>query len=293
MRKVWDLLKETFRDWREDDAPELAAALSYYTIFSLGPLLLIAVSVAGMLFGTRAAQEEIFSQVRSVVGHDAAGLLQTMMESQSKGKAGMWATIVGIVLLLVTASGVFGHLQKALNQIWEVAPRPDLGLKQTLKVRFLSMTMVLGTGFLLMVSLLLSALLSGFQQFLEARFPGGQAVEWCVSLVIITALFAAIFKVLPDVEIGWSDVWIGALITGVLFNLGKLGITLYLANSSLVSGFGAGGSLVLVLVWVYYSSLLLFFGAEFTQVYAKWHGSQIRPSAHAIRVVQERRPIAS
>lgn len=297
MKKYFAMLKETFQEWKEDDAPQLAAALSYYTIFSLGPLMLIVVSVAGLVFGDAAAQDQVFQQVRSVMGENAAEAIRSMMEGRSQGNAGLWGTIIGIVLLLISASGVFGQLQKALNEVWEVAPRPDLGIWGTVKARFLSMTMVLGLGFLLLVSLLLSTALSSLQEFMQGQFPGSQLLwqlaGFAVSLAVMVGLFAAIFKVLPDAEIKWSDVWVGAATTAVLFEAGKWLISLYLANSSMVSNFGAGGSLVVVLVWVYFSSMLLFFGAEFTQVYARRKGRSIRPSEHAVRVVQEKRQVAS
>lgn len=297
MRKYFDMLKETFKEWKEDDSPQLAAALSYYTIFALGPLILIVVSVAGLVFGDAAAQQQVFEQIRQVMGENAASSIQTMMEARSQGGSGVWGTIIGVVLLLLSASGVFAQLQKALNEIWEVAPRDDLGLWGTIKTRFLSMTMVLGLGFLLLVSLLLSAALSSLQEFMQGQFPGSQllwqGLSALVSLAVMVGLFAAIYKVLPDVEIKWSDVWMGAGITAVLFEAGKWLISLYLANSSMVSNFGAGGSLVVILVWVYFSSMLLFFGAEFTQVYSRRKGRGIKPSSHAVRVVQERRQVAS
>lgn len=293
MKKYLELLKETFTEWREDEAPALAAALSYYTIFSLAPLMLILIGVAGLFFGEESARNSIMEQARSMVGKDGAEAIGQMLQNTHQNNQGPVAAITGVVLLLVGASGVFGQLQTALNKIWEVAPAPDRGIWGTIKARFLSMSMVLGIGFLLMVSLVISAAVASLGQWIGGIAGSTQAFmqlgEWLVNIAIFTGLFAMIFKVLPDVEIEWKDVWVGAGATAVLFALGKVAIGLYLAKSGTGSTFGAAGSLVVLLVWVYYSSMLLFFGAEFTQVWARHHGARLQPTNGAVRVLRDKK----
>ena len=286
-----ELVKETFREWSEDKASRLAAALAYYTIFSIPPLLLIAIAIAGQVFGTETAQAELSNQIEQLVGSTAADAIEQMLENASRPGGGLIATIVGIATLLFGASGVFGQLQEAMNTIWEVAPRPDRGIMGTIKDRFLSFTMVLGIGFLLLVSLVLSAALALLGNFLEGLVPGGtvivmRIVNLAISLGIMTLLFALIFKVIPDVEIEWRDVWVGALVTAVLFTLGKEAIGWYMGRFAPGSTYGAAGSLVVLLLWVYYSAQILFLGAEFTQVYARRYGSRIRPGESAIMLTE-------
>jgi len=288
------VVKGTFREWSEDKASRLAAALAYYTIFSIPPLLLIAIAIAGQVFGTEAAQAEVSNQIGTLVGPTAADAIEQILENASQPGGGLIATIVGIAALLFGASGVFGQLQEAMNTIWEVAPRPDRGIMGTIKDRFLSFTMVLGIGFLLLVSLVLSAALALVGNFLAELVPGGavvvmRIVNFAISLGITTLLFALIFKIIPDVEIEWSEVWVGALVTAILFTLGKELIGWYMGRFAPGSTFGAAGSLVVLLLWVYYSAQILFLGAEFTQVYAKRQGSGIRPDESAVRLTEEER----
>jgi membrane protein len=287
------VLKETYSDWSEDKASRLAAALAYYTAFSIAPLLLIAIAVAGLVFGREAAQGQVFAQLDGLLGSDGASAIQTGIANSDKAGVGTLSAIIGTLTLIWSASGLFGQLQDALNTIWEVQPDPNAGIVATIKRRFLSMTMVLGIAFVLLVSLVLSAGLSAVGGFLGETLPGGnviwQVLNFVVSFVIITALFAAIYKVLPDAEIAWSDVWIGAAVTALLFTIGKLLIGLYLGHASIGSTFGAAGSLLVFLVWVYYSAQILFFGAELTQVYARRYGSRIRPSEGAVALTDEAR----
>ena len=296
-KTIWLLLKETFSEWSEDKASRLAAALAYYTIFSIAPLLIIAIAVAGLAFGQEAARGQLDRQIQGLVGQQSAELIQTMVESASKPTSGIIATVIAIATILFGASGLFGQLQDALNTIWEVEPKPGRGILGIIKDRFLSFTMVLGIGFLLLVSLVLSALLSALDPYLTDLLPGSiyllQILNFVISFGVITLLFAMIYKILPDVKIAWSDVWIGAAVTSLLFALGKFLIGLYLGNSSAGSAYGAAGSLVILLLWIYYSAQILLFGAEFTQVYAKkygsWAASQRKPAPFQRKLKLSRR----
>jgi membrane protein len=287
-RALFGLLKETYQDWSEDKASQLAAALAYYTAFSIAPLLLISIVVAGFVFGREAAQGQIFAQLEGLLGADAASVVQTSIANSQQSGAGTLSAIVGIATLIWSASSLFAQLQDALNTIWEVQPDPKGGMLAFIKRRFLSMTMVLGIAFVLLVSLVLSAGLSAVGNLLGNLLPGGaifwQIINFMISFAIITALFAAIYKVLPDATVAWGDVWIGAAVTALLFTVGKLLIGLYLGHASVGSTFGAAGSLLVFLVWVYYSAQILFFGAEFTQVYARKYGSRIQPAEGAVWV---------
>jgi membrane protein len=289
----WGLLKATYEEWSEDKVPRLGAALAYYSVLSIAPLLLIAIAVAGLFFGEAAARGHVVEQIQGLAGRQGAEAVQQMLIHVNRPRAGVIATIVGIATLLFGATGVFGALQDAMNTIWEVQPRSGRGLLGVLKDRSLSFAMVLGTGFLLLVSLILSAVLAAVFQFAHHLVPGlsplVQVADTLLSFVIITLLFAMIFKLLPDVEIAWQDVWVGAALTTILFLIGKALIGLYLGRSSFGSAYGAAGSLVVLVVWIYYSAQILFFGAEFTQVYANRYGSRIRPSAGAEPVTDEAR----
>lgn len=290
-KDIFKLLKETFVEWNEDKVPVWAAALAYYTIFSLAPLLLIAISIAGAAFGEDAVRGEIVGQIQGLVGKEGATAIQSMIQNAHRpGSGGTIATIVGIVTLLFAASGVFAQLQNALNAIWDVKPKPGQGIRSFLQSRFLSFAMVLVIGFLLLVSLVLSAALTAIATFFSQLMPGwviiGQVLDFAVSFGFITLLFAGIYKVLPDVEVAWKDLWVGAATTALLFNIGKFLIGLYLGNSSVSSTYGAAGSIVVLLLWVFYSAQILLFGAEFTQVFAKYRGSSITPSTHAVRIPQ-------
>lgn len=286
-RAAFDLLKTTYQEWSEDKASRLAASLAYYTAFSVAPLLLISIAIAGFFFGDDAAQGQVFAQLNGLLGSEGAAAIETAVQNSSReGGAGALATIIGLATLLWSASNVFGQLQEALNTVWEVQPDPHAGIMATIKRRFLSMTMVLGIGFMLLVSLVLSAALGVVGNFFNNLLPGGawlwQIVNFLISFGVVMLLFAAIYKVLPDATIKWGDVWVGAAFTALLFTVGKLLIGLYLGHASVGSTFGAAGSLLVFLVWVYYSAQILFFGAEFTQVYARMYGSHIRPDEDAI-----------
>lgn len=280
------LLKATFQEWNEDKASRLAAALAYYTVFSIAPLLLIAIAIVGFLFGQDAAQGRVVEQLSGLVGQQVAEIIQGVITSASKGAGG--ASILNLVILLFGASGVFVQLQDALNTIWGVQPKPGQGIRNVLQARLVSFSMILVIGFLLLVSLILSAVLSAVGTFASGLLPGfeflWQLLNFVVSFGVITLLFAALFKILPDARIDWGDVWIGAALTALLFTIGKWLLGIYLGIASVGSAYGAAGSLVALLIWVFYSAQILFFGAEFTQVYSKRYGSRIQPAANAVEM---------
>lgn len=287
-RDAGHLLKEAFFEWRQDNALRLGAALAYYTIFSLPPLLFILVAVAGLVYGEQAARGELVAQIQGTIGRDAAGVVQTMIERAGRGGSGIIATVIGVAVLLLGATGVFGELQASLNEIWGLRLKPGGALRSTLRTRVMSFAMILTIGFILLVSLVLSAALSAFGSFLQNLWPGPplvttllHAANFLVSFGVVTLLFAAIYKVLPDARIGWGDVIYGAVATALLFTIGKFLIGLYLGRSAVGSPYGAAGSLIVLLLWIYYSAQILFFGAEFTEVYAKRYGSGIEPDPHA------------
>ena len=279
MRTWWTLLKEAFEKWSADKAPRLGAALSYYTVFSLVPLLVLTISIAGLVFGTEAAQQAIMTQIESLVGPQSAAAIKQMLQIAQKPSSGALASAIAVVTLLLGASGVFAQLQDALNTVWGVEPKAGRGLWGTIKDRLFSLMALLGTGFLLLVSLVLSAALAAFGKMFQGRLPGHEGLlhlaDLAISFGVITLLFAMMFKLLPDAKIAWRDVWIGAGLTSVLFTVGKFAIGMYLGKADVGSAYGAAGSLVILLVWVYYSSQILLYGAEFTSVYANRYGSRI------------------
>ncbi|HLO17194.1 MAG TPA: YihY/virulence factor BrkB family protein [Anaerolineales bacterium] len=291
---MFNLLKETFREWRDDAAPRLAASLAYYTTFSLAPLLILIIAIAGLIGGRQAAQNQTMAEVQDLLGTDGRQFVQGMIESASRPSTGLMATVLGAVTLLFGALGVFGELQNSLNTIWEVKPKPakDLldGIRRFVIKRLLSFTMVLGIGFLLLASLVISAALSALGQYIGNWLPLAdfwlQLLNFLISFLVITLLFGMIFKFLPEIKIAWKDVWLGAAVTSALFTLGKFLIGLYLGRSRVVSTFGAAGSLAILLIWIYYSAQILFFGAEFTQVYANKYGSRIVPDPGMVKITE-------
>lgn len=289
-KTVWELTKQTFSEWSEDKVPRLAAALALYTMLSIAPLLIIAIAVAGFVFGDEAARGQVEQQMQSLVGQQGGQAVQEMIKNAGDQKSGIIATFLGIFLLIFGATGVFSELQDSLNTIWEVKPRPGGGIWGIIRTRFLSFGMVLGIAFLLIVSLAVSALLSGLTGWMSGGWTFiGHALNFILSLGVITLLFAMIYRYLPDVKIQWSDVWIGAAVTAALFTIGKFLIGLYLAKSSVAGVYGAAGSLAILLIWVFYSAQIVFFGAELTQVYAKKYGSDVVPDDNAVAVTDEMR----
>ena len=281
MKRYFALFKEAWTEFANDKAQRLGAALAYYTIFSIAPLMLIAIRIASIVF--RDAQAKMTAEMHSVMGPAVANSLTELLANAKNPKGGAIATIVGIATLLLGAAGVFGQLKDALNTIWNVETKPVAGVIPFIKERFLSMAMVMGIGFLLLVSLIFDTALAMMGKWISARIPGGESLlhiaGLLVSFALITVLFAMIFRYLPDTRVEWRDVWLGAAFTSFLFALGKFALGLYLGKGAVGSTYGAAGSLVIILVWVYWSAQILFFGAEFTQVYARRHGSKAAAEA--------------
>lgn len=288
--RPWTLIRKTVAAWRADFAPSMGAALSYYTVFSLAPMLLIVIAVAGMAFGEDAARGAVFGQLSGLMGADAAKAVEGLLADVGKPRQGALATFVGLVLMLVGATTVFAELQGALDRIWQAPDRGKSGgVWALLRDRFLSFGLVLGIGFLLMVSLVIGAGVAAVGQWWGALFGGwevlAQALTFGFDLAVSTLGFAMLYKLMPRVKVQWRDVWIGAAVTAVLFALGKLMIGFYIGKSGIASGFGAAGSLVVILVWVYYSAQIFLFGAEFTWVFAGDCGSRRMPiGVHAADV---------
>lgn len=285
----WELLRLTLAEWTNDNTFELAAALAFYTMFSIAPVLLIAVGAASFFLAPDAATNRIVDEVQKMVGAQGANAVRQVIESSRGFGKGLWAMSVGIVTLITGASAVFGQLQTSLNQIWDVEAKPDRGMVMSFIFnRVRSFSIAICVGFLLLVSLVISAVISGLQDYMNNWLPGipwfWQAANVVASFFVVALLFAMIYKFLPDVVISWRDVRIGAAVTALLFTGGKYAIGVYLGRTATTSAFGAAGSLVVLLFWVYYSALIGFFGAEFTQVYARRYGSRICPQKHAVRV---------
>jgi membrane protein len=278
VRRIWDLFRQTASKWIDINAPRLGAALAFYTLFSIAPLLVVSVSIAGLVFGHEAAQNQIAGQIQYVVGHEGGQVVQSILQSAYKPASGIAAAVVGFLMLLFGASGVFGELRDSLNTVWGVQSTGGAGLIGVIKYRFISFAMVLGIGFLLLVSLVLSAAISAVGKFFEGHLPVPEAVlqfgSTGLTFVAVTILFALLYKVVPDVDVEWRDVAIGAAFTSLLFSVGKMLIGLYLGKASVGSAYGAAGSVVVFIVWVYYSAQIFFFGAAFTHVFAERLGSR-------------------
>jgi membrane protein len=282
-RAVWDLLAETYRQWSRDNAPTLGAALAFYTTFSLAPLLIVAMAVAGFIFGRAEVQAEIFQRLQELVGPEGARAVKIMLSAAFRHGSGLTASVIGVGVLLYGATRTFVMLRQALNLMWGVKPPPRLDLGEVITGQLLSFAMVLGIGFLLVLSLVASAGLAAASRFLQDLLPVPvfffQLADVIFSIALITLLIATIFKVLPEVHIAWSDVWVGAALTALLFTVGNVILGWYLAKSAVSSAYGAASSLAVLLLWVYYSAQILFLGAEFTQVYANRYGSKVQPRA--------------
>lgn len=287
------LLKKTFSEWLEDKAPQLGAALAYYTVFSLAPLILVLLAIVGLLFHNDpgGAWNKLTEQMSGFLDKSAVDMLRSIAQKASQPSKGVLASIIGVLLALFGASGVFGQLQDALNTVWGVKAKPGGGIWRFLRSRFLSFAMVGGICFLLLVSLTLESVLKGFSHWVQSVFPGGIVlaliVYWIFDLAVVILLFGMIFKYLPDAKIQWRDVWIGAAITAILFAIGKWALGLYLGSGSAASAYGAASSLITLLLWVYYSAQILLFGAEFTQVYACAAGRGAKPGEYAVRATKQ------
>ena len=283
------MLKLSFAEWMDDNTFELSAALAFYTIFSIAPVLLIAVGVASFFLAPDTATDQIVGEMEKMIGVEGANAVRQVIESSRGFGKGLWAVSVGIVTLIMGATAVFGELQSALNKIWDIKAKPDRGVITSLVVdRLHSFSIAVSVGFLLLVSLVISAVISGLQSYMNNWLPGvpwvWQTANVVSSFFVIAVLFAVIYRFLPDVVISWKDVWIGAAVTALLFSAGKYLIGIYLGRTATASAFGAAGSLVVLLFWVYYSALISFLGAEFMQVYTRRYGSGIHPKKHAVRV---------
>lgn len=287
VREVFALLKEAGVGWDNDNASRLAAALACYTLLSMAPLVILCVGIASFAFGREAAEGRIASEIGSVVGGEGANAIQSVITNAKDPGSGILATVTGVVVLLFGASGVFGELQSSLNTVWEVQPKPGRGFLRILRDRFFSFGMVLAVGFLLLVSLVVSAALAAVGTYFEQALPltwFWQAFNQVVAIGVTAVIFALIFKVIPDVKIAWRDVWLGALVTSLLFSLGRFLLGLYIGRSGVASSYGAAGSVVALVLWIYYSAQIFLFGAEFTQVYAARYGARIEPSDNAIPI---------
>ena len=287
--RVLDLLQSTAKEWSRDKCPQLGAALAYYTIFSLAPLVLVLLGVFGLIYGSNEqARQKILDQLSYLVDPSGVKVFQDIANSAAEPKAGILATAIGILIALFGASGIFGQLQDALNTIWAVKPKPGQGIWGFIRARFLSFAMVGGVCFLLLVSLTVEGLLKGLHSYLQSIFPGGHylglAIFYVFDLGIIVLLFAMLFRYLPDAKIAWRDVWTGAALTAILFVIGKFLLSLYLGSGAAGSAYGAASSLITLLLWMFYSAQILLFGAEFTKVYANIYGSHVEPEEHAVKV---------
>ncbi len=292
MKKFFQITKEAASDFFADDAMSLAAALALYTVIALAPLVTVMLTVAGLVFGDQAS-EGFVQQAEGLIGKSGAEAIRGIVENANKPSTGAFQAIIGFIIVLISASAVFAQLQSSLNRIWNVVQKPGLGILHMIKTRLFSMAVVASLGFLLMVSLGVSTALAALGSYFQTLAPQMEfflhIVNFVVAVGVTTVLFAAIFKYLPDVVVRWRDVWIGALVTAILFNLGQIGLGVYLGNSSTASAYGAAGSFMVLILWLYYSTVILFFGAEWAQVRAKTLGNRFEPAEHANRLVVEAR----
>lgn len=287
IKGIWGILKNAFTGFSDHKVTKLSGSLAYYTVFSMAPLLVVIISLCAIFLGQEAAEGGVYRQLDGFLGKDAALSLQDIIKNASIGNKGTVAFIIGLATLLVGATTVFADIQDSINMIWGLKPKPKRGWLKMLQNRFLSFSVIISLGFLLLVSLAVTAVLDGFSSRLQARFSDVSVVLFyilnqVVTLAVITLIFAVIFKVLPDAIIKWRDVILGSMVTAILFMLGKFGISFYIGSSDVGGTYGAAGSLVIVLLWTYYSSIILYFGAEFTKAYAVEYGSEIRPSHYAV-----------
>src|SRR4051812_12649769 len=274
---LWVILRRSLAGWWNDNVPRLGASLAYYTLFSLAPILVVAIAIGGLVFGPEAVRGEIVGQIQGLLGREGAEAVQAMLEGASRPSSSIAATVVGVITFFLGATGAFLELQTALNAIWHVESKTDGSfLRVLIMQRVISFGLVVALGFLLVTSLLVSAALAAIHRYMGSAFPGevvlSEALNVIISLGVITLLFAMIYKVLPDVKLAWSDVWVGALVTAGLFTIGKLLIGLYLGTTSMASTYGAAGSVIVILVWVYYSAQIILLGAEFTRAYVDQFG---------------------
>ena len=291
MKDVLEILKNTFSGFSDDKVTKLSGSLAYSTLFSIGPLLIVVIAVCGIFFGQDAVEGKIYYELAQFLGRNAAIELQTIVKNAAISGKNTMAITIGSIVLFLGATSVFSEIQDSINGIWGIKPKPKKNWLKMIQNRFLSFSVIVSFGFLLLVSLTISAIIDGMGHKLQVQFPGMilgvfYVLNLVATLVIITLIFAVIFKVLPDAKIKWKDVTIGSLLTAVFFMLGKFAISYYIANSNVTTAFGATGSVLVLIVWVYYSSLILYLGAEFTKSYAIKYGSEILPSEYAVTTKQ-------
>lgn len=289
LKGIGSVLKKSFDGFIDDKVLKLSASLAYYTVFSIGPMIIVVIYVAGLIYGREAAQGTIFEQIKGLVGANAALQIQDMIKNAAFSNQGSFAFTVGIITLIIGATGVFAEVQDSVNQIWNLKPKPKKGWLKILTDRLLSFSVIISLGFILLVSLLVNGIIELLMEKLQTRFPNVAVVviyivNLLITFLVISTLFGVIFKVLPDAIIKWKDVMVGSMVTAVLFMLGKFAITFYIGKSDVGTTYGAAGSLVVLLLWVYYSSVILYFGAEFTKAFAIKYGSPIHPSNIAVWV---------
>lgn len=287
LKGIWQVLKDASKGFIEDKVPKLSASLAYYTVFSMGPLLIMIIFISGIFWGREAIEGSIYTQMNGFVGEDAAKQIQEIVKNASLSDKGTFAAIIGAIFLLIGATGVFGEIQDSINGIWGLKPKPKGGFMKLIKTRLLSFGIIGSLGFLLLVSLAVTAVVEGLNRRLQTIFPDVAVVIFYIinillTLGVVTLLFAVIFKVLPDAKLKWKDVWAGSIATAILFMIGKFAISFYISKSEVGSTYGTAGSLVVILLWIYYSSMILYFGAEFTKVYVVKYGAPIQPNEYAV-----------
>jgi membrane protein len=298
IKSVYTYLKQVFTEFAEDDILKYSASLAYYTVFSIAPVLIVIISICGKLFGKDAIQGQIYRHIKGLVGNDAAVQIQETIKNIHLTGQSIFATIISVIVLLIGATGIFGEVQDSLNKIWGLRVKTKKTWWKLILDRLLSFSLIISIGFVMMVSLLLNAIVSAFGKFLARYFSDFsvivvQITDSVLTFVITTFLFSLMFKVLPDAKIKWKDVLVGGVITSVFFTFGKLGIGYYLGSSSIATIYGAAGSIMIIMVWVYYSSIILYLGAEFTKVYAKLYGGKIYPNVYAVWIKTEEIQVAN
>jgi membrane protein len=291
-KKSWTIIKDAFNEFNDDNAIKLSASLSYYTIFSLPPLIMIILSITGIFFGTEAVTGQFFEQIKDLVGDEAARQIQDTIKNVELSNNGLIATVVGIVTLVIGASGVFAEIQSSINFIWGLKAKPNKGIIKFIKNRLMSFSMIAVVGFLLLVSLTINTMMDFLNERLKMYFPDATVyLFYGLNIIILfistTILFSIIFRTLPDGTIAWKDTLIGSGVTSILFMIGKFAIGFYIGNSTVASVYGAAGSIIIILVWVYYSAIILYFGAEFTKIYALSYGKKIIPDSYAVEIKKE------
>ncbi len=284
---IWEILKNSFTGFSDHKITKLSASLAYYTVFSMGPLLIVIISICSLFFGREAIEGQIYGQLEGFLGKDTALQLQDIIKKAAISGKGMIAVIIGGITLLIGATTVFAEIQDSINSIWGLKPKPKKGWLKFIQNRVLSFSVIISLGFLLLVSLGITAIIDGFSNRIMARYSDISVVlvyvvNQIITLAVISSIFGVIFKVLPDAEIRWRDVMLGSIVTAILFMIGKFGISFYISQSNVGSTYGAAGSLVILLLWTYYSSIILYFGAEFTKAYAVKYGTEIHPSDYAV-----------